>query len=157
MTSEQQIRETLAKILGPACRRDHSWRRRQAAQAAMERLAGPLLATEPAVAEAQRAGRGRVPLHLRQPLVLAPVHRPLPLSEGYRPYRYARMRHTSVCVRIDRRTVDDDLWPAYVAMDRELTRYLGELADRIIAESVDPDRSDAEEVAGLPPAASRTG
>ncbi len=35
-------------------------------------------------------------------------------------------------------------------MDEVLTQYLGELADHIIVECINPDRSDAEVVAGLP-------
>ena len=35
-------------------------------------------------------------------------------------------------------------------MNKVLTEYLGELADHIIADCINPDRSDAEVVAGLP-------
>jgi hypothetical protein len=51
-----------------------------------------------------------------------------------KPYRYARIRCTSLCVRAD------DV----------LTQYLGELAEHIIGECINPYRSDAEVVAGLP-------
>jgi hypothetical protein len=59
------------------------------------------------------------------------------------------MRRTSVCVRIGKRTLDNSLWPEYLEMNQVLTGYLGELADHIIAECIDPDRSDAAVVQGL--------
>ncbi len=54
---------------------------------------------------------------------------------GYRPYRYPRMRRTSVCLRIGRNDLDLSLWPEYQEMNKVLTEYLGELADHIIADS----------------------
>jgi len=58
-------------------------------------------------------------------------------------------------VMISKHDVDTRLWPEYLEMDSVLTEYLGELADHIIADCINPDRSDAEVVAGLPgPAAS---
>jgi hypothetical protein len=60
------------------------------------------------------------------------------------------MRRTSLCVRIGRRAVDQVLWPEYLEMNKVLTEYLGQLADHIIADCINPDRSDAEVVAGLP-------
>jgi hypothetical protein len=41
-------------------------------------------------------------------------------------------------------------------MDRVLTEHLGELADQIIADCINPDKSDAETIQGLP-AQDRTG
>ena len=71
-------------------------------------------------------------------------------SKGYKPYRHPRMRRTSLCVRIGRQALDAELWPEYLEMNKVLTEYLGELADHIIADCINPDRSDAEVVAGLP-------
>jgi len=60
------------------------------------------------------------------------------------------VRRTSVCVMIGKRAVNSDLWPEYLEMNKVLTEYLGELADHIITDCINPDRSDAEVVAGLP-------
>ncbi len=60
------------------------------------------------------------------------------------------MRRTSLCVRVEPSLVDNELWPEFRQMDDVLTQYFGELADHIIAECINPDRSDAEVVAGLP-------
>jgi hypothetical protein len=71
-------------------------------------------------------------------------------SKGYRPYRHPRMRRTSVCLMIGRLALHTNLWLEYLEMNAVLTDYLGELADRIIADCINPDRSDADVVAGLP-------
>ena len=71
-------------------------------------------------------------------------------SKGFKPYRYPRMRRTSLCVRLTRTQVDGELWPEFQEMNAVLSQYLGELADHIIAECIDADGSDAEVVAGLP-------
>jgi glucose-6-phosphate dehydrogenase assembly protein OpcA len=42
------------------------------------------------------------------------------------------------------------LWPEYLEMNRELTQHLGALADQIIADCINSDRSDAEVIVGLP-------
>jgi hypothetical protein len=75
-------------------------------------------------------------------------------SKGLKPYRHPRMRRTSVCVRIGKQAVNTDLWPEYLEMNKVLTEYLGELADHIISDCINADRSDAEVVAGLPAPAS---
>ena len=72
-------------------------------------------------------------------------------SKGLNPYRHARMRRTSVCVRLTRGQVDRELWPEFQEMNTVLSQYLSELADHIIGECIDPDRSEAEVVAGLLP------
>jgi hypothetical protein len=80
-------------------------------------------------------------------------------SKGIKPYRYARMRRTSLCIRSDPSFIDTELWPEFVQMNDVLTQYLGELAEHIIAECINPDKSDADVVAGLPApaAAERSG
>lgn len=69
-------------------------------------------------------------------------------SKGLRPYRYPRMRRTSVCVRLAQTQLDKELWPEFQEMNAVLRQYLGELADHIIAECIDPDGSEPEVIAG---------
>ncbi len=59
------------------------------------------------------------------------------------------MRRTSICVRIGKRCLDHELWPEYLEMNQVLIDYLEKLAERIIAECIDPDRSDASVVKGI--------
>lgn len=146
MSDDQQIREKLAKIKALFAGATTPGER-QAAQAAIDRiqqridgfpLPGPV--TDP-------------PVEFRFSLTNAWSLRlflALCRSKGYRPYRYPRMRRTSICVKIGKRAVNTDLWPEYLEMNKVLTEYLGELADHIIADCINADRSDAEVVAGLP-------
>ena len=146
MADEQQIREKLAKIktlfAGATTPGE-----RQAAQAAIDRLQQRIdgVPAPGPVADPPMEFRFSLtnPWSLRLFLALA-------RSKGYRPYRHPRMRRTSVCVMIGKRAVNTDLWPEYLEMNKVLTEYLGELADHIIADCINPDRSDAEVVAGLP-------
>jgi len=71
-------------------------------------------------------------------------------SKGLRPYRYPRMRRTSICIKIDRASLDHQLWPEFLQMNSVLTQYLDQLADHIISECINPDAADADLVAGLP-------
>jgi hypothetical protein len=151
MTNDHQIREKLAKIKALFAGATTPGER-QAAQVALDRLqqridgvpqAGPV--PDPPVEFRFSLTN---PWSLRLFLALA-------RAKGYRPYRHPRMRRTSVCLMIGTMAVNTDLWPEYVEMNKVLTEYLGELADHIIADCINPDRSDAEVVAGLPaPAAS---
>lgn len=63
---------------------------------------------------------------------------------GIRPYRYARQRRTTVVARVPTRFVRETLWPEFGELDRTLQRYLTEETNRVIAESIDQDTSDAE-------------
>ena len=146
MSDDQQIREKLAKIKALFAGATTPGER-QAAQAAIDRLqqridgvpqAGP-------VPDPPMEFRFSLtnPWSLRLFLALA-------RSKGLKPYRHPRMRRTSVCLMIGRASVNTGLWPEYLEMNKVLTEYLGELADHIIADCINPDRSDAEVVAGLP-------
>ena len=143
---EQQIRERLAKIKALFAGATTTGER-QAAQAAMERIQTRLdlggiatPASEPAIEYRFSLTN---PWSLRLFLALC-------RTKGLKPYRYPRMRRTSVCVRLTRAQVDRDLWPEFQEMNVVLSQYLSELADHIIADCIDPDRSDAEVVPGLP-------
>jgi hypothetical protein len=146
--NEQQIRERLAKIKALFAGATTPGER-QAAQAAMERMqtrldlggnAAPVAGNE-AVIEYRFSLTNAWALRLFLALCR---------SKGLKPYRHPRMRRTSVCVRLTRTQVDRDLWPEFQEMNAVLSQYLSELADHIIADCIDPDRSDAEVVAGLP-------
>ena len=151
MTNDQQIRDKLAKIKA-LFQGATTAGERHAAQAAIDRLQQRI----GVVPEAAAAGHPVVEYRfsLNNPWSLR-LFLALCRSLGYQPYRHHRMRRTSVCVMISKHDVDTRLWPEYLEMDSVLTEYLGELADHIIADCINPDRSDAEVVAGLPgPAAS---
>jgi hypothetical protein len=146
MSDDKQIREKLAKIKA-LFDGATSTGERQAAHAAIERLQQridgmpqPLVAVDPPVEFRFSLTN---PWSLRLFLALA-------RSKGLKPYRHPRMRRTSVCLMIGKVAVNTDLWPEYLEMNKVLTEYLGELADHIIADCINPDRSDAEVVAGLP-------
>ncbi len=143
---EQQIRERLRKIKALFAGATTTGER-QAAQAAMDRVQQrlDLGARDKAAAEPAIEFRFSLanPWSLRLFLALC-------RSKDLKPYRYPRMRRTSVCVRLTRPQLDRDLWPEFQEMNAVLSQYLSELADHIIAECIDADRSDAEMVAGLP-------
>ena len=146
MPEDQQIREKLAKIKALFAGATTTGER-QAAQAAIDRIQLRIDGVPAPVHIADPPMEFRFsltnPWSLRLFLALC-------RSKQYKPYRHPRMRRTSVCVMIGKRAVNTDLWPEYLEMNKVLTEYLGELADHIIADCINPDRSDAEVVAGLP-------
>lgn len=146
MSDDQQIREKLAKIKALFAGATTPGER-QAAQAAIDRIQQRIDGVPPPGPVADPPVEYRFSLtnawSLRLFLALC-------RSKGYRPYRYPRMRRTSICVKISKQAVNTDLWPEYQEMNKVLTEYLGELADHIIADCINADRSDAEVVAGLP-------
>ena len=150
MTDDQQIREKLRKIKALFAGASSAGER-QAAQAAIDRL------NERINSQDSRKTVDDPPVEFRFSLTnpwSLRLFLALCRSKGYRPYRHPRMRRTSVCVRIGTRAVNTGLWPEYLEMNRVLTEHLGELADQIIADCINPDRSDAEVIAGLPTTAS---
>ena len=60
------------------------------------------------------------------------------------PYRYARQRYTTVMARVPKRFVDETLWPEYLELSKILDRFLDEVTDRVIAQSIATDISEAE-------------
>ena len=63
---------------------------------------------------------------------------------GLTPYRYPRQRHTTVMVRVSPGFVDQTLWPEFLELSNVLQEYLTEITDRVIAESIFSDTSEAE-------------
>jgi hypothetical protein len=141
---DRQLRDRLAKIKALFDGATTAGER-QAAQAAMDRVRQRL---DQVVPEPEIEHRFSLadPWSLRLFLALC-------RSKGVQPYRYPRMRHSSVCVRLPRAQVERELWPEFLEMSAVLRQYLDELADGIIAECIGPGGSQAEEIAGvLPPA-----
>jgi len=66
---------------------------------------------------------------------------------GLRPYRYSGQRHTTVMVKVSKRFVDETLWPEYEQIAKTLRKHLDEITDRVVAEALHRDSSDAPEVA----------
>lgn len=62
------------------------------------------------------------------------------------PYRYRRQRHTTVMVRVQKDFVKETLLPEYRQISEELRSYLEEVSDRVVAQVLNPDVSDAEVV-----------
>ena len=145
MSDDQQIREKLRKIKALFAGAS-SEGERKAAQAAIDRLNERINAGD-------SSKQVDPPVEFRFSLTNAWSLRlflALCRSKGYRPYRHPRMRRTSVCVMIGAQAVKTGLWPEYLEMNRVLTEHLGELADQIIGDCINPDRSDAEVIVGLP-------
>ncbi len=71
---------------------------------------------------------------------------------GINPFRYPGQRHTTVMARVSKRFVDETLWPTFEELNRTLQGYLEDVTQRVIAQAVHPDCTEAPEVAALPPA-----
>ena len=63
---------------------------------------------------------------------------------GLTPYRYSKQRYTTVMVRVSPKFVDETLWPEFIELSKVLDEYLTEITDKLIAESIFADTSDAE-------------
>ncbi|MGO8670213.1 MAG: hypothetical protein ACLQVD_02430 [Capsulimonadaceae bacterium] len=64
---------------------------------------------------------------------------------GHRTYRYPRQRYNTVMVRL-RESAADTLWEEFVALDQALRDHFNALAERIIAQEISEDITEAEEV-----------
>jgi len=70
-----------------------------------------------------------------------------------RTYRYRGQKRSSIMAKVSRRFVDETLWPEYEQLSRVLRSYLDDITERVIAEAIHKDTSDATEVEvprGLP-------
>ena len=77
---------------------------------------------------------------------------------GLNPYRYRRQRHTTVMVRVSRKFVDETLWPEFEEINGTLRGYLLDVTERVVAQVLQADSSDAAVVVdqgqpALPPPA----
>ncbi len=62
---------------------------------------------------------------------------------GLRPYRYSRQRRTTVMASVSERFVDETLWPQYKAFSGTLREYLSEVTDRVVAQVIHDDLTEA--------------
>lgn len=63
---------------------------------------------------------------------------------GIRPYRYHGQRRTTVMARVPESFVDNTLWPEFRQLDDTLRSYLDDVTNRVIAECISEDASEAE-------------
>lgn len=63
---------------------------------------------------------------------------------GLSPYRYSKQRYTTVMVKVSATFVDETLWPEFIELSKVLDEYLTEITDKLIAESIFADTSEAE-------------
>ena len=63
-----------------------------------------------------------------------------------KPYRRRGQRHTTVMVRVPARFVDETLWPEFQQLSGSLRGYLDEITERVVAEALHRDSSEAAEV-----------
>jgi len=68
---------------------------------------------------------------------------------GLRPFRYKRQRYTTVMLKVSPRFVDEVLWPEFEQLSQSLNAYLSQVTERVIAEAVHADQSDAAVAAEL--------
>jgi|688.fasta_scaffold171090_2 hypothetical protein len=64
---------------------------------------------------------------------------------GIAPYRYRGQRRTTVMARLNRRFVNDTLWPEFLELQSTLAAYFDTLTDRIIEQALEVDAGEAEE------------
>lgn len=61
---------------------------------------------------------------------------------GLKPYRYRRQRHSTLVLKAPEQFLKETFLPAYDAMVKTLDQHLTEVAERVIAEVIDSDRSE---------------
>lgn len=66
---------------------------------------------------------------------------------GIRPYRYSGQRYTTVMARVPKRFVDETLWPQFKEFNETLHTFLTEVTDRVVAQVIHQNSSEAELVA----------
>ena len=64
---------------------------------------------------------------------------------GIAPYRYRGQRHTTVMARVSRHFVKETLWPEFKEIAETLRAYLANITERVVAQVIHEDTSEAEE------------
>lgn len=64
---------------------------------------------------------------------------------GLQPYRLRGQRRTTVMCKVTRSFVEETLWPEFQQLNHTLRHYLDEVTQRVIAEAIHRDSTDAEE------------
>lgn len=138
MTADHVLRDKLRKIealfAGAATPGE-----RAAAGAAAERIRARLKQAERT--EAIVETRFSLPDPWSHQLFCALVHR-----YGLTPFRYHRMRRTSVVVRAPASFVEAVLWPEFQELDDALRSYLSGITDKFIREEIHRAGGEADEV-----------
>lgn len=67
-----------------------------------------------------------------------------------KPFRYRGQRRTTVMVKAPKPFVLETLWPEFQQLEGTLRSYLDDVTNRIIAEVIHDDSSEATEVAAAP-------
>jgi len=133
---EAQLRERLRKAealhLGAATAGE-----RDAAAAAIDRLRARL--AEAARADPPREMKFSLPDSWSIRLFVALCRR-----YGFKPYRYARQRRTTLMVKAPPRLFEELVWAPFGALHQDLTAYLDETTERVIRAAVYADTSEAE-------------
>lgn len=112
-----------------------------------ERLAADL-ARERISARLEELGRGDPPVEYRfslpdqwsRRLFVALLRR-----YGIGPYRYRGQRRTTVMARVSQRFVNETLWPEFEELQHTLAEYFDQFTERVIAQALHSDTSEAEE------------
>jgi hypothetical protein len=136
MAIEDELRERLRKVealfLGAATAGE-----RGAAGAAAERLRAKL----------EEAARRDAPVEMKftmPDLWSTRLFIALCRRYGFRPFRYARQRFTTVMVKAPRRLFEEVVWREFNELHADLSAYLEQTTDRLIRETVHADAADAE-------------
>jgi len=66
------------------------------------------------------------------------------------PYRYRNQRRQTVMVKVSERFVEETLWPEFTAIEATMRAHLNQVTQRVIAQSIHGDCSEASVVAELP-------
>ncbi|MCX6874350.1 MAG: hypothetical protein NTW21_11175 [Verrucomicrobia bacterium] len=112
----------------------------QAARGALERLQAQLAAVPQPLVEF----RFSLTDPWKRQLFLALVRR-----HGLQPYRRPRQRYATVMVRLQRKFLDESLWPEYLQLSQLLHDYLNDATRDVISRAVHRDLSEAAEMPGL--------
>ncbi|HWB74071.1 MAG TPA: hypothetical protein VG755_03930 [Nannocystaceae bacterium] len=62
---------------------------------------------------------------------------------GISPYRRKGQHATTVMAKVPKKFLLETLWPEFEQLSETLAQYLSEVTERVIAEAIHPDRSDA--------------
>ena len=63
---------------------------------------------------------------------------------GFKPFRYARQRHTTVMVNAPRQLFNEVVWRQFCELHDDLWAYLDQTTERVIRETIHADSADAE-------------
>lgn len=59
-------------------------------------------------------------------------------------YRYSGQKYTTVMALVSKSFVDETLWPEFQELDKTLRKYINDVTDRVIRETIHGDNSEVE-------------